>query len=47
MKFEAEGRKFAKNLRLLEQFIQTEKCQNTIRIGKILELRNMQEKLAN
>ena len=29
---EAEGRKFAKILRSLEQFIQTEKCQNTIGI---------------
>ena len=28
MKFEAEGREFAKNLRSLEQFIQTVKGQN-------------------
>ena len=28
LKFEAEGREFAKNLRLLEQFIQTVKGQN-------------------
>ena len=28
LKFEAEGQEFAKNLRLLEQFIQTVKGQN-------------------
>ena len=28
LKIEAEGREFAKCLRLLEQFIQTVKCQN-------------------
>ena len=31
-KFKAEGREFVKFLRLLKQFIQTEKGQNTIRI---------------
>ena len=30
LKFEAEGREFAKNLRSLEQFIQTEKGQNNL-----------------
>ena len=30
LKFEAEGWKFAKILRSLEQFIQTVKCQNNV-----------------
>ena len=30
LKFEAEGREFAKFLRSLEQFIQTVKCQNNV-----------------
>ena len=29
LKFEAEGREFAKSLRTLEQFVQTVKVQNT------------------
>ena len=29
LKFDAEGREFAKGLRSLEQFIQTVKCQNS------------------
>ena len=33
LKFEAEGREFAKILRLLEQFIQTVKGQNNIWCG--------------
>ena len=41
LKFEAEGQEFAKNLRSLEQFIQTVKGQNN------LGIRNMQEKLEN
>ena len=31
LKFEAEGREFAKNLRSLEQIIQAMKCQNNFR----------------
>ena len=47
LKFEAEGREFAKFLRSLEQFIQTVKGQNNQNSNwkKILGFRDMQEKL--
>ena len=46
LKFEAEGREFAKFLRSREQFIQTVKGQNNltiirIQIGKLLGFRNL------
>ena len=71
LKFDAEGREFAKGLRSLEQFIQTVKCQNSFlwqnafltcswkfliskklvqlktKLGKIIGIWNMQEKLEN
>ena len=37
-KFDAEGREFAKNLRWLEQFIQTVKSQNNFWNGMLLNL---------
>ena len=49
LKFEAEGREFAKILRSLEQFIQTVKGQNNYNSNwkKLLGFRNMQKKLEN
>ena len=41
LKFEAEGREFAKFLRSLEQFIQTVKGQNNF--SNLLDMRNLQE----
>ena len=45
LKFEAEGREFAKILRSLEQFIQTVKGQNNWK--KLLGFRNWQGELEN
>ena len=46
LKFEAEGREFAKFLRSLEKFIQTVKVQNNLNSNwKILGFRNIPEKL--
>ena len=45
LKFEAEGREFAKILRSLEQFVRTVKGQNNSNWKKLLGFRNMQEKL--